>query len=65
LWSQPQPPWGAARFQVSVTAEDQPANILLDDKQEPGSTRERRLSLAEFSGKLVALELSIPRRSPG
>jgi arylsulfatase A-like enzyme len=52
-------PAGAARFQVTVTAEDQPAKILLDEKQEPGSTRERRLALAEFSGKLVALELSI------
>jgi len=50
---------GAARFQVTVTAEDQPAKILLDEKQEPGSTRDRHLSLAEFSGKLVALELSI------
>ncbi|HEY5281367.1 MAG TPA: sulfatase-like hydrolase/transferase, partial [Polyangia bacterium] len=50
---------GAARFQVSVTAEDRPAKVLLDEKQEPGTMRERRLSLAEFSGKLVALELSI------
>jgi arylsulfatase A-like enzyme len=50
---------GTARFQVSVTVEDQPTKVLLDEKQEPGSTRERRLALAEFSGKLVALELSI------
>jgi len=50
---------GAARFQISLTAEDQPVRILLDEKQSPGSTRERRLALAEFSGKLVALELSI------
>jgi len=49
---------GAVRFQVSVTAEDQPTKVLLDEKQEPGSMHERRLSLAEFSGKLVALELS-------
>ena len=50
---------GAVRFQVSVTAENQPARILLDEKQETGSTRERRLALAEFAGKLVALELTI------
>ncbi len=50
---------GAARFQVAVTPEDRPAKILLDEKQEPASTRERRLGLAEYSGKLVALELSI------
>ncbi len=50
---------GATRFQVSVTPEDRPAKVLLDEKQEPGSARERRLGLAEFSGKLVALELSI------
>jgi len=56
---------GPARFQVSLTAEGQPANILLDDKQATGSVRERRLSLAEFSGKLVALELSIPEGRPG
>jgi arylsulfatase A-like enzyme len=56
---------GAARFQVSVRAEDQLAKVLLDEKQEPGSTRERRLSLAEFSGKLVALELSIRDGRPG
>jgi arylsulfatase A-like enzyme len=56
---------GAARFQVSVTTEDQPAKTLLDEKQEPGSLRERRLSLAEFSGKLVALELSIHDGRPG
>jgi arylsulfatase A-like enzyme len=50
---------GATRFQISVTAEDQPTKVLLDEKQEPGSVHERRLALAEFSGKLVALELSV------
>ena len=50
---------GAAHFQVTVTTEDQPAKVLLDEKQEPGSTHERQLALAEFAGKLVALELSI------
>ena len=56
---------GAVRFQVSVTAEEQPTKLLLDEKQEPGSTRELRLALAEFSGKLVALELSIREGRPG
>ena len=51
---------GVARFQVAVTAENQPTKVLLDEKQEPGTTREQRLSLAEFSGKLVALEFSVP-----
>ena len=50
---------GAVRFQVTVTTEDHPAKVLLDEKQEPGTMRERRLSLAAFSGRLVALELSI------
>jgi arylsulfatase A-like enzyme len=56
---------GAAHFQVSVTAENQPTKVLLDEKQEPGSTHERHLALAEFSGKLVALELSIRDGRPG
>jgi arylsulfatase A-like enzyme len=55
---------GAARFQIAVTAEDQPTKVLLDEKQEPGTTRERRLALAEFSGKLVALELSVREGRP-
>jgi arylsulfatase A-like enzyme len=50
---------GAARFQISVTAENQPTKVLLDEKQEAGTTRERRLVLSEFSGKLVGLELSV------
>ena len=55
---------GAARFQVTVMAEDQPAKILLDEKQEPASSHQRRLALSEFPGKLVALELSIRDGSP-
>ena len=55
---------GAARLQISVTAEAQSTKVLLDEKQEPGSLRQRRLSLAEFSGKLVALELSVREGRP-
>ena len=50
---------GAAHFQISVAPEGQPPKVLLDERQEAGSTREHRLPLAEFSGKLAALALSI------
>jgi arylsulfatase A-like enzyme len=52
------------RFQVSVTAEDQPAKTILDEQQAPGGPRERRLSLSAFSGKLVALELAVREGRP-
>jgi len=50
---------GAAHFQVTVAAENRPAKLLLDEKQTVPMVPERRLSLAEFAGKLVALELAI------
>jgi arylsulfatase A-like enzyme len=56
---------GAAHFQISVTAEDQPTKVLLDEKQDPGSLRQRRRDLTEFSGKLVALEFAIPSGRQG
>ncbi len=52
-----------ARFQVSVTTEDHATKILLDQMQAPATSIERRLPLGEFSGKLVALDLSIPAGS--
>ena len=52
------------RVQVSVAPEGRPAKLLLDEKQPAGSVRPRRLSLAEFSGKLVALALSVPEGAP-
>jgi arylsulfatase A-like enzyme len=55
---------GATRFQISVAEEGQPAKMLLDEKLEAGSARERRLSLAEFAGKLVALEFVVAEGRP-
>lgn len=49
----------AARFRITVTPEGQPTKVLLDERQEPGTVRERRVPLAEFSEKLVALELAV------
>jgi arylsulfatase A-like enzyme len=51
--------FGAAHFQVTVATESGPAKLLLDEKQTVPMAPERRLSLAEFAGKLVALELAI------
>jgi arylsulfatase A-like enzyme len=55
---------GAARLQISVTAEGRPAKVLLDEIHQAGSLRQRRLSLAEFSGKLVALEFVVREGRP-
>ena len=55
---------GPARLRISVAAEGQPAKLLLDERQAAGTVRPRRLSLAEFSAKLVALEFSVPEGSP-
>jgi len=54
---------GSARLQISLAAEGQPAKLLLDEKQATG-VRARRLPLAEFSGKLCALELAIREGKP-
>lgn len=51
---------GPARMQISAAAEGQAAKVLLDEKQEVGGRRQRRLSLAELAGKLVMLELWSP-----
>jgi arylsulfatase A-like enzyme len=55
----------AARFRITVTPEGKPAKVLLDEKQEPGTVHERRLPLAEFSEKLVALEFAVSDSRPG
>ena len=55
---------GTARVQISVAPEGQPAKLLLDEKQTAGGPRPRRLSLAEFSGKLVTLEFSVREGKP-
>jgi arylsulfatase A-like enzyme len=55
---------GPARVRISATPEGQPAKVLLDEPQAAGSVRPRRLSLAELSGKLVALELAVPEGRP-
>jgi hypothetical protein len=51
--------FGTGHFEVAVAAENRPAKLLLDEKQTAPATSERRLSLAEFAGKLVVLELAI------
>ena len=56
---------GAARFRITVGEEGAAAKALLDEKQEAGSVRERRLDLAEFAGKLVALEFAVAEGRPG
>ena len=50
---------GTAHFQVGVATDSGAAKLLLDEKQTVQLVPERRLSLAEFAGKLVALELVI------
>ncbi|MBN2576005.1 MAG: sulfatase-like hydrolase/transferase [Deltaproteobacteria bacterium] len=48
-----------ARIKIAVAAEGRFAQALVDEVQEAG-VRQRRLSLAKFSGKLVALDFSAP-----
>jgi arylsulfatase A-like enzyme len=67
---------GDVRFQISVTEEEQAkeqakgqaeghaAKKLLDEKQEAGSVLTRQISLAEFAGKLVALEFAVAEGRP-
>jgi arylsulfatase A-like enzyme len=50
---------GAGRFRVSLAREDQPAKLLLDEKQGHGTVHEHRLELSGFSGELVALSLEV------
>jgi arylsulfatase A-like enzyme len=55
---------GPAHFQIAVAEDGQPARLLLDEKQDAGATRERRVSLAAFAGKLVALEFAVTEGRP-
>ncbi len=55
---------GHVRFRISATLEGKPATLLLDEPQDAGTQHERRLSLAEFAGKLVALELAVTEGHP-
>jgi arylsulfatase A-like enzyme len=49
----------AARLRITVTAEGQPGQVLLDERQSAGEPIPRRLPLATFAGKLVRLELVV------
>ena len=55
---------GPVRFQISATEEGQPPKLLLDERQDPGSVRDRQLALAELGGKLVALEFAVADGRP-
>jgi arylsulfatase A-like enzyme len=55
---------GPAGFHVSVAEEGKPAKVVLDEKQAAGSTQPRSISLAEFGGKLVSLELAVSDGRP-
>jgi len=49
----------AAHLRVSARPEGQPAQILLDETQQPGQWQPHTLSLAALAGKLVALEFAV------
>ena len=52
-------PKAAAHLRVSARPEGQPAQILLDETQQPGRWQPHTLSLAALAGKLVALEFAV------
>jgi len=52
-------PQAAAHLRVSARPEGQPAQILLDQTQQPGQWQPHTLSLAALAGKLVALEFAV------
>jgi arylsulfatase A-like enzyme len=49
----------ATHLRVSARPEGQPAQILLDETQQPGQWQPHTLSLAALAGKLVALEFAV------
>ncbi|MGA7744688.1 MAG: sulfatase [Polyangia bacterium] len=49
----------AAHLRISVQPEGQPAQVLLDETQQPGRWQPHTLSLAALAGKLVELEFAI------
>jgi arylsulfatase A-like enzyme len=49
----------AAHLRVSARPEGQPAQILLDETQQPGQWQAHTLSLAALAGKLVTLEFAV------
>ena len=52
-------PQAAAHLRVSARPEGQPAQLLLDETQQPGRWQAHTLSLAGLAGKLVALEFAV------
>jgi len=50
---------GPVRFEIAATPEGQPVKVLFDATLQPGESRPTRLSLAELSGKLVALSFTV------
>jgi arylsulfatase A-like enzyme len=52
-------PQAAAHLRVSARPEGQPAQVLLDETQQPGRWQAHTLSLAGLAGKLVALEFAV------
>lgn len=55
---------GPVRLQIAATEEGHAPKLLVDEKQDAGSVRERQVSLAELAGKLVVLELAVVEGRP-